>query len=373
MNRGMLTNIFLGAVIALLPLFTKVGAFDLNRTSKDNLFVLVVLIALVILPEEKRKLPASLGIFAVYAALNLVINQWNPASPSVMFQAFYIATGIALFVGLYQRFDLESKAYILNGAAIGCFIQSILCLGNVYNLSLYHETLELIHGPISRNYHTGRASVVGSLGNPNLVGSYLALTAMALLRPMWVWLLPFAIAAIVATKSVMAGAALVGGLAYFLNHKFRVVHRFGFYLFAIIAMIAAYLHGARGEDSGRFGAWASILALVDLKHFLFGMGPGWFADLGMSVGGEPLRQEHSAYLSFFNVFGATGCLLVLVGLTRTILGEEKNVVFGSMLFASFLNSYGHFTSHQSTVAILIIIVAAICLAEGNKHELNLER
>lgn len=366
MNQGALANFILGGAIALLPLYIRIASVDVGRSSKDNLLLIIMLVVAVILPERERRLPVSLWVFFVYGIFALVINQGSVESINVIMQSFYIVAGMTFFVAYYERHDQHSINYIINGMAIGCVIQSILGIGNYFGISLYGMVLELLN--LAPQSTTQAHHVRGSLGNSNLFGSYVAITSMALLRKDWLYALPLALCAIFMSGSIMGIGSMLLGLFYFSRNKFSKLQM---YLAAMIGMVAVFLTGPGGHDSGRFNLWSEIFTEVDLKHFVFGMGPGWFANSGFYIGTHHVFQEHNSFISAFNVFGMLGIMLVMSTFYIFLKKKDGNLIFAAALFAAFCNSFGHFTLHQSTVAIIIIVLAAICLAEGNKDEFNL--
>jgi hypothetical protein len=349
MNRGALANLILGGVIALLPLFLKISAYDLGRTSKDNLLLVVLVAVMAILPGRKRSLPGTLWALIAYVLLNIVINQCNPASVIVIMQAIYIAVAMTFFVVFYERFDDGSTHYILDGMAIGCIIQSILGIGNHFGISFYQEAIFLFDSDLEYISNFKNNHAIGSLGNTNLFGSYVAISAMTLLRPGWVWFVGLPVLALLSSRSMMGLGAFVAGLGYLINHHFQLLKKWQVYISAIVAMITVYFTGLGGLDSSRFGVWRKNFEVVDLGHFLFGKGPGWFPLQRFMISDGLMGQEHSGFISIFNVAGITAFALVLPAFIRFLKAKDESPAIPAALFAAFCSSYGHFTLHQSTV------------------------
>jgi len=165
----------------------------------------------------------------------------------------------------------------------------------------------------------------------------------------------------------MGIGSLVAGVVYYLNAKFNLVKKWQMYLASIVAMVTVYFTGLSGADSGRFEIWNKVFDKVDLSHFLLGKGAGWFADQRITLGTNTIViQEHSNFITFFNLFGIFGIILVLPIFLKFLKEKDDHSIFSSILFIAFCNSYGHFSLHQSTTAIIIIVTAAICLAGGKK-------
>lgn len=357
----------------MLPLYNKIGFVDLGRTSKDNLFLILSIVLIGVLPEKARKVPWAMCALAGYVILSVIHNQVNPASVIVMMQSFYIVGGVVLFIAFYEKHDQKSLNYILNGMAIGAILQSIFGIANFFSLNLYERIVTAMVGDVHYIRIAVSKEIVGSLGHSNLLGSYVALTVPAFFRPKWVWLLPLPVLLVSLSQSLMGIGASFCACIYWLNSQYKVFDRFTVYLLSILGMLLLFAGGVGGADSQRFSAWKRIFSVVDLKHFLFGKGPGWFALQRLNLVDGIMGQEHSGFISVFNVIGILAFALIMPVFCKYLLQEEREPIFHASLYASFCSSFGHFTLHQSTVAIIIIVMAAICLAEGNKDELNLER
>lgn len=368
MNRRALVNLLIGITIALLPLYNRITQFDFNRTSKDNLLVVLFGLSCFILPGAVRKMTLAMYAALIYGLFFLVMNQWNVLSINVMFQVFYISAGFLFFANYYEKFDRYSFHFILKGMMAGALIQSALSIPAYFGHELYPSFAGLfseIGEAVSPG--SGKANMIGSLGNSNLLASYLALTSMAFLslkRLRYLAIIP--IVALFMTESIMGIGAFLGGVFYFLNCNYEIVKKWQIYLASIVAMVTVCFTGLGGADSGRFEIWGKIFDKVDLSHFLIGRGPGWFPDQKITFLDTITVQEHSNFITFFNLFGIVGITLVLPIFLKFLKAKDENAIFSSILFVAFLNSFGHFSLHQSTTAIIIIVTAAICLAGGKK-------
>lgn len=368
MRRGVIVNILIGITIALLPLYIRIGAYDFQRTAKDNLLVIIFGFLGFLLPSSVRKVSWSMLIALVYALFFLVINQWNILSINVMFQTFYICTGLLFLFSYYEKHDAESTHFILNGMIAGSLIQSVLAIPGYWGIDLYRMAIVfLTGGNPTIVVPDGQGAVIGSLGNINLTASYLSLTLMAFLdlkKLRYLVIIP--IAALLLNGSLMGIFAAIAGACYYLNLKFNFVKKWKIYTAAISAMIIYPLSGI-GHDSGRIEIWKNVLGLNTLKGVIFGNGAGWFPDQKLvQIKDVILVQEHNEYLAFFNIFGLLGIIVIAPMFYKFITTEDKGKIFPSILFVAFCNSYGHFAIHQSTSAIIIIVTAAICLAGGKK-------
>jgi hypothetical protein len=374
MTQGRFANVLVGAAIALLPLYIRISTVDMQRTSKDNLLIIIFMLIGFILPSKVRSLGkyATSVIFLAFFAL--VVNQHNVLSLNVLMQMIYIGGAIAFFVHYYEKHDRNSLEHVLSGMRIGCLIQSVLGIFGYFAINLYpHFVALFVNFNVSSHVQGGFNNVIGTLGNSNLLGSYVAITGLSFLNAKRKYLIILPIICLILAKSMMGLAAFGAGLFYYFNSKYK----WQIYLASMVGMISLpFLNNIikLSIDSGRFGAWGKILSIVDVRHFLIGRGPGWFPDQVLIIGeGVFFQQEHNAFLSLFNVFGMLGVLLLLPIFINFLKQKDHTPVFSAILFAAFCNSYGHFTLNQSTVVIIIIVALAVCLPNGAKNVINVQR
>lgn len=368
---GAIVNLLIGVVIVFLPLFTKVAAYDMSRVSKDNLMVILLGLCSFLLPKKVRQLSVIGYMALAYGLFILVFNQWNPLSISVQYQTFYISASLIFFACFYEKHSRKGLNYILNGMAIGCILQSLIVIVSFLGYPAYFKMFSLFMSDITEQSITTKG--IGSLGQSNLLSAYVALTSVALFRKNLYRLLPLPLIALVIANSMMGYATFAAGIVFFINLEFKLVKGYVLYIMASVAMIAAYFTGLAGADTARFASWKEIFSRIDLAHFLFGKGPGWFFDHPVRTGlNEIMKQEHNEFISALNIFGVIGIVLFIATMAPAITGS-KDKLFQAVLFAGFCNSYGNFVFHQSSSALILIVALAICLAEGRSHVFNLER
>ena len=354
----------IGLTIALLPLFTKVAEHDAARLVKDNLLVILFALFGAVLPMKVRRLSLIGYVALAYGLFMLVYNQWHPLSIMVQYQSIYIASGLIFFLVFYEKHTKKDLNGILNGMTAGCLIQSLIVIASFFGINAYFNFIGLFVGGARAigSFPSG----IGSLGNTNLLAAYVSLTAISLFRRKWFLLLPLPIAALIIANSMMGYITFIAGAFYFLNQKQNILKKFLLYPFAVISMVSVYFIGLNGMDSHRFKIWREILGNLDFNHFLFGKGPGWFYDHPIMSGRQMAIHEHNEFISAFNVFGVIGIILAFLVLLPIALKKDRSAIFPAVCFASFFNAFGHFTLHQSTTAIIVIVSAAICLAEEDK-------
>lgn len=372
MKKGLPVNMLLGMTIAFLPFYNRVTRFDFNRTSKDNLLVVIFGVIGFLLPNANRKMNFYL-YFALFAGLFLLIlNQHEVLSIVVMMQIFYISSGMLFFANYFEKHDKNSINYLYKGMIFGSLAQSILIIFGFFGFDIHHYLLNIFSSYDLFLNPVGRDNVIGSFGNSNLAASYLCLSLFSFLSlDKYKILIIFPIISLVMTKSWMGLFSACAGLFYYLNVE--NIKKWKFYFISSFAMVLFYFTGLNGKDSGRFEIWKKIFALVDGKHLFFGKGAGWFADQKIMYKGEYVIQEHNSFISFFNIFGILGFIVIAPIFIKFLKTKDKNKIFASILFAAFCNSYGHFTMHQSTTVVIILIASCICMTGDDEHGSSLER
>lgn len=365
-------NELIGIFIAFLPLYVKIGSHDIGRVSKDNLFVIFSMLACLFFGERVRRMPDSLWAPFAYGVLVVVLNHWDPVSINVMFQSFYITAGMVFFFLYYERHVNDGIESLLNWMAIGCLIQCTFVFFDWIHVGLYQIALSRIYEMEIIRTDGMWYKTIGSLGNPNLLGAYVALTSMALLRKKWIWLTPLPVIVLAFCDSSMPQVAFAAGIAYFANSRFKLIPKLALYATTAGGMILTFFF-TKGFDSGRFRAWREMFSKMDIEHLVLGKGPGWFPDsMFVTVNGQMI-QEHNEFISAINVFGLFGIAVAVPAIWRFLNTEDTHAIFAAILFAAFCNAFGHFNMHQSTTVIIILVSAAICLAGGNKYVGNMDR
>ncbi|MGE3608010.1 MAG: hypothetical protein AB7I27_00380 [Bacteriovoracaceae bacterium] len=369
---GAIVNPLIGVIIALLPLYTKLASEDVSRISKDNLLLILMGLICYLLPNKKRDAPKLIKLGLIYGLICLTVNQITPISIIVIMQMIYVSFGMIFFVMFYERHDQKDINTILNGMSIGCLVQCLFLISSYFDFNFYFWIIKQFNSGIIWEHLDSDRN--GTLGNSNLFASYVSLTFFSLFRGKWKYLIPIPLFSLFLAGSAMGYITLIAGTLYFVNLKFNLIKKYIVYLSSLSLMAAAFFHGVWGMDTKRFEIWKVIFNRVDLGHFLVGKGPGWLALQGIKNSSNfILLQEHNEFIAAFNIFGTVGILFLIPWFIKFLKSKDINPIFSSIVFASFINAYGHFNLHQSTTAIIILVSAAICLAEGEKNVLNLER
>lgn len=369
--RNAIASMILALTIALLPVYNRIAVLDMNRTSKDNLFLVICTLTSLMFSHRQREFPLKGWVALAIAFFLIVVNQHNVASINVAIYSFYSVCSIALFVRFYECFERKYLEWFLNAMCAGVIIQAVYVAFNLSGHSLeliiagiFNDNLE-VKGTIFNTF----GSSPGSLGNPNLLGGYVALCIPAFFRKKWVYLIPIALFVLIASGSVISILSAAAGLAYYATRN--KIHKKWFYASASFAMILFFFTGMNGMDSGRLEIWQNNLSMLERTNWIIGNGVGWFQDQRAMWGGAVVAQEHSGFMTILNTFGVFGLLYLAYFLVIYCLKKEANKLFSTVLFIAFCNAYGHFSIQQSTMMVVIILAAAICSAK-DEDEFNME-
>lgn len=357
----MIINFFIGLLIAILPLYLKITDFESNRASKDIIFLLFCVLLFFIMKNVRNILSKEVCIPIIYSVFMLFINQYSQ-SPMVYFHTFSSIIVLLFSIKYMNSFSAKGIQYIFDGMIVGSIIQSIIGIFGYFGIELYPYILALYTDSFQYSVpNIGKNNVLGSLGNTNTLASYLAISFPAFFtRKNTKTLCIIPLVALGLSQSWMGICALFAGIIYFFIIKYSLVSKIKIYLVSIIAMIIIPFFNI-GIDSGRFFVWRNLFREVSFKHWIIGMGPGWFADQNFSVSAsERFAQEHNSYLTIFNVFGLS-IFILLIPLFYRFINKKLDPIIEVFIFIIFCNSWGHFTIQQSTVMIMIIPIMCISI------------
>lgn len=354
----MLERLIIFFLIALLPLYNRVAVVDIGRTSKDNLFaILAIVLSAALVP--KRTLPRWIHGAVLSISLIPLLNNENPASLIWMMQSFYYFSGLFLLLRLIESIDDELMEIVQVSMVFGSFIQSSFVIFEF----LFFDPMPTAMGLFgAKSQYLADNHYGGTFGQNNLLNSYLALCSVFVIERSKSIFVFNSIAMIIA-GSVMGPISLLIGLFYMFT---KVTKKILIPIIAILMILAPFI-GVYGHDSTRFEIWKGILGHYDLGHVLFGGGFGWLYDLGFKNRGTWIAQEHNEYLFLLNTFGITGIVCLLVFLVWFCSNDSRNKAVDAFILAFLVNSYGHFTLHQSTVAILFIFVTSYYFSQRFKY------
>lgn len=189
---------------------------------------------------------------------------------------------------------------------------------------------------------------VGTLGNPNFLAAYIAISFPFFLRRGWACALPVIAFGLYITRTSTAMAAVLVAFGWWLaGWRGACV--------GILGGIGAYF--ATGHDGIPTRVFYWIDAVKETMNAPLGILAGW----GPGVSWRPDNQLHNEYVAAFFNYGLVG-LALMVGYLKT-LPTDNRMLFAAML-AVMVNMVGNHPLHTVPTAILIAVVAALIERHG---------
>jgi len=389
-DQGKLVNLILGAVIALLPFYIEISFVPMERSGKDFVSILIMLLLFFVMPDKKRDAPIALKAFGFFALFLFVfnrpevfplisnektltatlVNQINTISAIneialINTQSIFILCAISFLVCLYERIDTSTLKHILDGISIGVILQASIAIIAWMGFDIYRFTV-LTLNPISKFTQFGDQNSIGFktfLGNPNILASYLSIGVFSLFRKRWAYFIPLVLVGLILTKSSLGVAVFVISFVLMMTWP-EVREVWGLVLAGIILAYFTFITiDPLSMSSGRFDLINSILSRFPFEKSLLGVGPGWLAIQDIRIEKVVISQAHNELLESFLIFGILGPVIYLWIVKKALRANRSP--FTWILLASFINSLGHFNLHISVTVFIFITALVACLALGS--------
>lgn len=347
-------SLFWGGVIITLPLYLKIGN-AVPRFSKDLFFFFAVVTSIALFGINKISLNTKLLLAAIVVSAFFGIYDFTHWKS--LWQLFGCLAGV-LCLSQFLSIEIDKKL-ITKFLAISCLIQSVFIIFNHFGISLYSEMIQFVTGA-TRGDNNGNYHIVGTLGNANIAGAYVALTLPFLISGSLAILAPLAIFAIVASKSLMAVATCAFILLYslFKLHSLSIM---------FLAGLVAYFFYPQ-VLSGRIPIWEGAINNLSTSGYFIGEGLGAFA----IKSGNGLNQTHNDYLDMVYAFGVPLTLITVAYVLNKILKTKEHDAFFYSTIAFMFNALGNFPMHISNLGLIGIISLSQVIKQGSKDESILE-
>lgn len=257
-------------------------------------------------------------IFAMVAFLAVYYSKW---SLNTWYNAICTAALIQCFVGTLQHFNLDPVSW-----ALSYFVK--------------------VAGDFPFNYPTG------TLGNPNFLAAFIAISLPFFIRDKWFWFIPVLFFGLYISHTSMAWVAVAIGISYFVGgRKLSLIALACFGLYTII------INPHDGLQNERVSMWLDAIQKIthSWKSTVFGFGPGiqWKA-------GDQLHNEYLMMVWNYGLIGLAFMCGFILSISRT----------NRYLFTAFIiicvDIIGNHALHTTPTALLAIII--IALMEREKHE-----
>lgn len=360
-----MANIFsllIGCIVSFLPLYTRFSTVNLDRVSKAFLLLLIIPFLQIVPFKKIRSVQNEIKFIFAACIFHMALFQFDPSSFSGIFGSIAIALWMIFFIKYHEHYT--SEVIILNSLVIGSAIQCVISFSQYAGHDIYSSAMLLLNGDVK--LVSMEENHFGSFANSNLFGAYLALCFPAFFRPKFIYFAPIILLFVFLSKSLMAIAACAAAITLYAKKN----REKELYILAPIVFFTIIL-SISGLTSGRLDLWSTLVIKVDVMHFLFGMSPSWFDSLGLNISKNLVNNEHNEFFSAFNIFGIFGLLSCIFMHKLCIENKGKNILFGCITFAGFVNMLGNFPLHYAPLAIIIIISLAHCI-KGN-YVSNMDR
>lgn len=354
-NSSLLFHYYWGVVIAIMPLYISIsGVFD-TRSPKDFLlgFSAIVSLCLFGIPKINDIIKLLCGVLVGW----IYFTKFDYQNFLWIYQSLMFS--FALLVGLqfYTISDDENYPILLNGICVAVVTQAIICFLNKFGFNWYLFLFDIIGQKVQYNKIQGYSGVIGSLGNPNIVGSFMAVGLGAFFRKKWVWGLLLVVPAILLTKShTPVIVALISVAAYF-SHK-RVSVK---YLIPGLCVVGTFILPLFYE-SHRTSNWVVIIPRA-FRRFFSGWGLGHWPNVSSfySVGPSNFTKMHNEYLELFYSLGAFGLVICALIYFFIMISKQRN--FLAISIGGMASCFTHFSFHSSPTAL--ILMAALFYQGGD--------
>ena len=312
----------------------------------------VVVIGLLITNRLVSAFYFYLAVWMLFAMLYRLFFQLPPSVfPLLMNEvAFFAAGGICYIAVSRSKIGLET---FYNAICAGAVVQSLMAISQSLG---FDPVLWFLRFFVNADPLLDPTTMTGSLGNPNFLAAYLAISLPFFFRRKWCWFIPVLAVVLYCSKTTSAFVPAVIGVAYFYHEFiFRGPFRWHYIVGAVLVVVGVSLGYAIFNhtpfySNPRWSDWSDVLLIWSKSSFavVFGMGPG-------AMWSKPYPM-HNEWLECLYQFGTIGFSLLAAYVVSIWRGNK-------MLFTAFLiaaiNIFGNYAIHLSPSAFLIIIVAGL--------------
>jgi len=326
-------------------LLVPFGLIFANMVHQGHLYTLIVFIFIGLafaLPNQ------FLTLFVLYVAgwlayilsLNYVGGCISAFVPVILDGSLFFLFFFLFFLSVFHS-KISQKTWF-NVICISAFIQALIGICQLWFFDPITSILSLV---VTVTGDIPFSTPVGTLGNNNFLGAYLAISLPFFFRSKWWMLLPAIVYGIFITHTTAAGVAALVGVAFFFGGWWTVL------LISISTVIYLYFYDfTHIFKADRFLFWkdAFIKVTHSFKTFMFGFGPG--------ITWEKGNQLHNEYVATLFNFGIVG-LSLLIGYIVTVYKDNK-ILFTALLITC-VNMLGNHPLHTTPSAMLILVIVAL--------------
>lgn len=259
---------------------------------------------------------------------------------------FWIAAAVILAVS-------ESKieiSKVFNVLCVAAIIQAVIGITQTLGFDPYFWLLSNI---FDMRRGLADTALTGTLGNPNYLAGFIAISMPFFFRKHWIYCLPlFGVVFYLAETSTAVVAAAAGAIVYYRKYWITL---------PVIAVVVVYMLLDNAYmpvlSDVRWEWWSDVTVHTmntwQTSLFGFGAGADWARPYPM----------HNEWVTLFYQFGFIGLLFPMVYLfqfkvpTHTDIEEYK--ILYAALIAGMVNCFGNHPLHLAPSAFLILIIIGL--------------
>jgi hypothetical protein len=306
-------------------------------------FVLVFLVWLMLASQLKNRSLCAfvcyLTVHQAYISIGWFFGLATETQHALSLRAAnYTMIGVLVYY-LVTQIDIPFK-WVANAICVSALIQVVLCLlQGVWSFDAVMRFLALYKNNVSSRL--AGDVMLGTLGNPNFVGGFFAVSLAFFFRPYWKWCVPVIAALLLGIRSEGAIISAVAAVIVFSRQ---------WWLFMVLPVcVVLYLVwkqdfsvnpvtylGTRPENWGI--AWGKITSCWETT--LFGMGYGKH---------NSLYPIHNEYLSVWFRWGLVG-LIPILGFLWNL--PRRNIILTAAIVALLVNALASYPMRIPPIAFL---------------------
>lgn len=345
------------AAFAIVPF----GFISLGLIHVGQFYTFVLAGMLMLAAQARNNFVAAFGIYVfIWQVFIFLYAMVTPSAPKTLVilsygQTIYIIIGLAVYY-MTAKSRITNRLFF-NVICVSALIQATICISQ----SLGFDPVPALISLWSKTEGKLPATMMtGSLGNPNFVGAYMAISIPFFLRKRWAWCLAVIIPTLVFTFSSSAMIPALIGLVIWWRPTREMMVR------AAVACVVLCLAYAILIDNpvwlnDRPQFWMQAIKGVTATVFtaIFGMGPG-------ASWGHPY-PVHSEWIGTFHHFGLIGTAIML-GYFGTIgrryfrgdvAGRNELKILIAALAIIAVNMAGNSALHYGPTSMLICTAAGL--------------
>jgi len=288
---------------------------------------------------------------------NMLEGKPNIESAEAFSNLIYFWIAAAIILAVSESTTEISK--IINIVCVLAIIQAVIGIVQTLGFDSFHWFLT--HW-FKMQRGLADTALTGTLGNPNYLAGFIAISLPFFFRKYWIYCLPlFGIVFYMADTSTAVIAASFGAIVYY--RKYWIV--LPVLLASIVYVLADNSYMPVYQDV-RWEWWGNITVqtLNTWQTAIFGFGPG--AKWGRTC------PMHNEWITMFHQFGAAGLCFALIYLFQFKIPEIGDDIEYRMIFAALItamvNCFGNHPLHLAPSAFLILIIIGLMERSTRKYQ-----